>query len=69
MVATDAAGDAELLAKMLGEEFTQVTISIDPDRALADFERCRLRVLQIAFDTLKKAERHYLGLYSLGWGS
>lgn len=66
MVATDDAGDADLLTKMLCEEFTEVAISIDPGQAVADFERCKPSVLLLAFKTLEKAERHYLGLYRLG---
>jgi CheY-like chemotaxis protein len=65
LVASDAVDDAEVVTKLLREEFDQVTSSTVPDRAVADFETTRPHVLVFAFDGLSKAERYYLGLYRL----
>ncbi|MCC6473599.1 MAG: response regulator [Burkholderiales bacterium] len=65
LVATDSASDAELVVKLLREEFESVAASSDPERAVTDFERHRPAVLVLAFDTLEKSERYYLGLYRL----
>jgi CheY-like chemotaxis protein len=66
LVATDVVGDADLVRKLLREEFGNVMSSTDPDRAIQDFEKHRPEVLILAFDGLEKAERYYLGLYRLG---
>ena len=58
LVASDDAGDAELVRRMLRKEFSQVHCSTDPARAVADFEAHRPQVLVLAFDTLERAERH-----------
>ena len=65
LVATDNVTDAALVKKHLEEEFPKVAISTVPDAAAQDFERHRPDVLVLAFDTLEKAERYYLGLYRL----
>lgn len=65
LVATDVVADADLVRKMLLGEFSNVLVSTDPARAVADFEVHRPGVLVLAFDTLEKAERYYLGLYRL----
>jgi CheY-like chemotaxis protein len=66
LVATDALADADLVRKLLADEFDSVSISTDPDRSVEDFERNAPEVLVLAFNTLEKAERYYLGLYRLG---
>lgn len=66
LVASDVATDAEVVVKLLAEEFNDISTSIDPDHAVEDFERCQPQVLVLAFNTLEKAERWYLGLYRLG---
>jgi CheY-like chemotaxis protein len=66
LVATDSISDADLVRKLLSEEFDNVSISTDPDRSVEDFERRRPEVLLLAFNTLEKAERYYLGLYRRG---
>lgn len=63
LVATEVVSDAELVKKLLHDDFEQVFVSTDPDRAVADFERHKPDVLVLAFDDLEKAERYYLGLY------
>lgn len=65
LVATEVVADAELIKKLLSEEFDDVVISINPDRAVQDFVKHRPQVLVLAFNTLEKAERYYLGLYRL----
>lgn len=66
LVATDSLSDADLVRKLLSEEFDNVSISTDPDRSVEDFERRKPEVLVLAFNALEKAERYYLGLYRRG---
>ncbi len=66
LVATEVASDAELVRKLLADEFDHVSVSTDPDRSVEDFERLKPEVLVLAFNTLEKAERYTLGLYRLG---
>jgi CheY-like chemotaxis protein len=65
LVATEVVSDAGVVAKLLRDEFDQVVASTDPERAVQDFEKHRPAVLVLAFNTLEKAERYYLGLYRL----
>jgi CheY-like chemotaxis protein len=65
MVATDVATDAELVRKLLADEFENVSLSINQDRSVQDFEQRKPEVLVLAFNSLEKAERYYLGLYRL----
>jgi CheY-like chemotaxis protein len=65
LVATDVVADADLVKTLLCDEFDDVVSSTDPDRAIQDFEKCGPGLLILAFDTLEKAERYYLGLYRL----
>jgi CheY-like chemotaxis protein len=65
LVATDAVDDADLVRKLLRDEFEQVVVSVDPDALVRDFEKHRPHVLILAFDGLERAERYYLGLYRL----
>ncbi|GLU35409.1 response regulator [Trinickia caryophylli] len=66
LVATEAVADAELVEKLLRDEFGNVHLSIKPEAAVEDFETHRPSVLVLAFDTLEAAQRYYLGLYRLG---
>jgi CheY-like chemotaxis protein len=66
LIATDSASDAELVRKLLADEFDDVSVSTDPERSVEDFERRKPQVLVLAFNTLEKAERYYLGLYRRG---
>lgn len=66
LVATDVVVDAGLVRKLLSDEFDTVSISTEPDKSVEDFERIKPQVLILAFNTLEKAERYYLGLYRLG---
>ena len=50
MIAADTTDDAELLTKMLREEYSKISVSVDPDQALADFENSKPQVLLLAFN-------------------
>lgn len=63
LVATPSAGDAELVVKLLGDEFDDVVVSIDPEQAAGDFDKTMPQVLVLAMHPLEKAERHSLDLY------
>lgn len=66
LVATDNSDDAQLIRKLLSDEFGNVAVSGDPDKAVEDFGKHQPEVLLLAFETLEKSERYYLGLYRLG---
>lgn len=65
LVASDNSSDAALVSQQLHDEFGRVPTSSDPAAAARDFERHRPAVLVLAFNSLEKAERYYLGLYRL----
>lgn len=65
LIAAGGNSDALLVQGMLGEEFEQVFTSTDQERAAADVDYYHPAVLVLAFDTMEKAERYYLGLYRL----
>ncbi|RKP44866.1 response regulator [Trinickia fusca] len=66
LVATESVADAELIEKLLLEEFDNVHVSTKPEMAVSDFDERRPCVLVLAFDTLDAARHYYLGLYRLG---
>lgn len=66
LIATDVTGDAELVRRLLVDEFGHVDKSVDPDKAAQDFDAIGPQVLILAFNSLDKAESYYLGLYRLG---
>lgn len=65
LVATEVGSDAEMIRRLLNDEFDNVNISVDAERAIQEFERFRPDILILAFNNLEKAERYYLGLYRL----
>ncbi len=65
LIATDNVEDAKVVKQQLDEEYEEVFMSIIPDLAVQDFEAHRPDVLVLAFNSLEKAERYYLGLYRL----
>ncbi|MBY0341153.1 MAG: response regulator [Rhodocyclaceae bacterium] len=65
LVATEVVIDAQLVRRLLSDEFDNISISTNPDRAVQDFDKYKPEVLILAFDNLEKAERYYLGLYRL----
>ena len=66
LVATDNLDDAALIVRQLEGEFDSVRSSTDPARSAQDFEACAPDVLVLAFDSLEKSQRYYLGLYKTG---
>ena len=69
LVASDSADDARLIVRQLSSDFENVRTSTDPGNAVADFKAFDPDVLLLAFDTLEKSERYYLGLYRLDAGA
>lgn len=65
LIATEISSDADLVRRLLSDEFENVVASTDPERTVQDFEKHRPDVLILAFNNLEKAERYYLGLYRL----
>jgi PleD family two-component response regulator len=65
LIVTDDSTDAGMVRKLLQEEFKNVFTSTNPDSIAQDFEERRPEVLVLAFATLEKSERYYLGLYRL----
>lgn len=62
-VASDNVTDAELVKKLLGDEFENVLKSTNTDQSAEDFDRQRPNVLILVFNTLEKSQRYYLGLF------
>lgn len=65
LIATDNTEDAKEVKDLLAEYNQNSFISINPETSVQDFESHRPDVLVLAFKTLGKAERYYLGLYRL----
>ena len=66
LVASDSATEAELVRSLLEDDFSNITVSVDPDKANEDFKRSRPDVLLLAFKDLQRSEDFYLALYRLG---
>lgn len=66
LVSSDNTDDANQILKQLKQEFEHVHISTREDRVVEDFDEFKPDVLVLAFDSLDKAQRYYLGLYRLG---
>lgn len=65
LIASDSTADASMVKKLLVTEVEKVFTSTVEEQAVKDFEAYRPDVLVLAFDSLEKAERYYLGLYRL----
>jgi CheY-like chemotaxis protein len=65
LVASDSSSDAALVSTLLAPEFDQVFLSTNPDLAVEDFDSRAPDVLVLAFNTMEKSERYYLGIYRL----
>lgn len=65
LISTDNVVDAALVEKLIHPEFDHIFMSTDPDKLPGDFVRHRPSVLILAFDSMEKSERYYLGLYRL----
>lgn len=66
LVASDSATEAELVKSLLEDDFSNIELSVDADKASGDFQRCRPDVLLLAFKDLQRSEDYYLALYRLG---
>jgi PleD family two-component response regulator len=66
LIAGEQLSDAELVRRLLSDEFSRVVLSTDPQRAVSDFESQKPDVLVLAFNTIEKAEAYYLGVHRLG---
>jgi CheY-like chemotaxis protein len=66
MVATDNVDDASQILRQVKGEFEHARASTSADLAVDDFEAFKPDVLVLAFDTLEKAQGHYLGLLRHG---
>lgn len=62
-IATDNAPDAAMVQQLLADDFDNIFASANPDWANEDFDRHPPGVLVLAFNTIAKAERYYLGIY------
>jgi CheY-like chemotaxis protein len=69
LIASDNREDARQIARQLVDLFDNVRISTDPECAVSDFESGRPDLLLLAFNTLEKSERYYLGLHRLAAGA
>lgn len=69
LIASDSVEDARQIATQLAGVFENVSVSTDPEKAVADFSACQPAVLLLGFDSLEKSERYYLGLYRLSGGA
>ena len=65
LIASDNAPDAAMVQQLLGDEFGPIHTCADPDNAVEDFDRHQPGVLILAFNTIDKAQRYYLGIYRL----
>jgi CheY-like chemotaxis protein len=65
LIASDSVGDAQQIERLLGEHFSELRVSTNPDLAIQDFESYQPSVLVLAFDRIDKAQNYYLGLYRL----
>jgi CheY-like chemotaxis protein len=63
LIATDSSTDANLVRKLLEQEFDHVFTSVDPDLSVQDFENRAPDVLVLAFNAIEKSESFYLGIY------
>ena len=65
LVSTDSVEDGQQIVRLLKDDFANVRLSSQSERAAADFDLCLPDVLVLAFDKLENAQRYYLGLYRL----
>lgn len=63
LVVSDSTSSATLVEKLVGEQFGKVFTCTNTDQITSDFEQLKPDVLVLAFNSLEKSERSYLGLY------
>ncbi|MBI2800698.1 MAG: response regulator [Gammaproteobacteria bacterium] len=66
LIVSEAVPDTVLINNLLREEFADIAVSTDPGLFCTDFEKYMPDVLVLAFNSIEKAERYYLGLYRHG---
>ena len=66
LIATDSPDDADQILSQLRPHFANVHLSTHPEQMVKDFEQFKPDVLVLGFNSLEKAQRHYLGLYRRG---
>ena len=62
LIASDSIDDAMPVRKALVDEFGSVDVSTDPEQFSADFDRCKPKVVVLAFKDLTRAKDYYVGL-------
>lgn len=63
LVSSRTVAEAELVSRLLREEFNNVFISTHKDHFVTDLEACKPKVIVLAFDSLEHAELYCLKLY------
>ncbi len=63
VIATDVAPDADLVRRLLADEYGAARLSADPEDFERDLDPGQPLVLILAFRSVQEAERYYLGLY------
>ncbi|MBX9965818.1 MAG: response regulator [Burkholderiales bacterium] len=66
LIAGENVDNAKVVKRQLETDFNRVFLSTASERAVQDFDEHLPKVLVLAFDSLEKAERHYLALYRSG---
>jgi CheY-like chemotaxis protein len=66
LIASDLKAEAESLQSQLATDYQHVSVSIDPEHYVEDFERFEPDVLLLVFDKIENAQSYYLGLYRFG---
>ncbi len=66
LVASDDLQDAQQIVRQLAILFENVRASTNADAAVAECDSFAPEVLVLAFHSIEKAQRYYLGLYRLG---
>ena len=63
LVASDDGADLEQLVDHLKHDYREVGRSLDPNRAVAEFERLLPQVIVLAFENIRKSDGYLLSLY------
>jgi CheY-like chemotaxis protein len=65
MVSSDDVLDAKLVRDILSSEYKNITLSLEPEKAVSDFEGHEPKVLILAFKKLEISEQYYLRLFRM----
>lgn len=63
LIASDQRPEAECLRELIDQEYANIVLSYDPDKATEDFEDTLPDLVLLAFGKIELAQRYYLGLY------